>query len=79
MIVITIEHFEVFDYYYIFDALIGKTFVDKADFVRLRPGFYLGAELIHPEEFFIFVTIAASIRVRSLTWSVIIIKCPALI
>jgi hypothetical protein len=79
MIVITIEHFEVFDYYYIFDALIGETFVDKADFVRLRPRLYFGPELIHPEEFFIFITIAASIRVRSLTWRVIIIKCPALI
>jgi len=63
MIVITIENFEVFDYYYIFDALIGETFVDKADFVRFGPGLNLGPELINPEEFFIFITIAASRRV----------------
>jgi hypothetical protein len=77
MIVITIEIFETFDYYYIFDTLTRVAFVNEADFVCFWARFDLGTKLIDAK--FFFITTAANIRVRLFAWSIIINKCPALI
>jgi hypothetical protein len=81
MMVITIEHFEVFNYDYTFDALIREALVNEAHFVCFGARFDLGPKLINTEEFFILTAAATNIRVRLFAWTIIIINswCPTLI
>lgn len=77
MIVVTIEIFETFNYYYIFNAFMRVALVNEANFVGFGPRFDLGPKLIDAVLF--LTTTTANIRVRFFARSIIINKCPALI